>query len=1011
LQEGQEEIWEGIAEEMNKQVANVYNYWNDNTDPQYFTSITDDGYWGDLANNLAFSGVIGFGMGAMPGLAKDVKRIANRKAKDVHSDLKDSYVDIITNNEQDKFVTAVATMRKNGSLGSESIRADKSEGIVDNMNMSQAEFNEMVLLNDLYITAKTLGEQDADDNIKFAPTDANIDVAKKTKKTYNQLMDIYAKNDIVYEDYKAMRDHGLAKFNKARNEKGLKTVGDEDYKQLDEGNNFIQDVKSGMAHRIAFMEKAVENDNIFGNSESRHENLQDSKFDNLIYKYFKGVLTNVDIELENKRDLIKALDSIKGLKVNGEVLNEDTPIESIVSFIDKYAEKGVIEPKEKALLEKKTKEYLLSTKEFNNVKVDIANSLIPQMITKTAEYINTQFADIKLGSFKEIDAEINRLSTPEKSESGTSIPITDANQTLINRLNSYKKALMFSDKLSSLSDEEKLEIGMGMMVSSASRKNADIISNQAILTDGIYDKNTFSSLNSDGSISMDDILYTYELAVGINDFNEEGENHDGPSVKETPITELSKSYAKFEETKNDLFTKVYSLSTENKEQLERSMSLDISYLDKILKVRDDNGEVMQTGLSIGSEMRVYLNDLMNLLPDERESKSLSDEQSLLLIKDNQNELYEKTNALFMHMRFIDILSNNLRGMNYVNNIINRSRKGELLQLKKKPGSSSKAFQWLSKNFGFTTTARYKVNDDFANTERTLKLKDVSKRIEDLESKLISEDKLSDEQKVEIKDEIDILKAEFPYNIFDNDRKVWLMKNEKSLSVDERKELSDLKSKEDLLKSPSIEMMTYLTKESDDMLRVADEKHNKLITEYESLVEEVHTMEPNAPKMPLFQKRIDVLKPKVKEAAIELEAAINTNKQIAEKKLDDLKFKQKAWEQSMQSPSMSQMEYNARRAKEPFLLFFRDIVERNNNTVRKQLGFFDKFFSQDGFTIKDKSVMATVLFDILATEEVKAKRAGVGANYEGDVKRNFNNFVEKLTGLLSEKEKELKCTKA
>ncbi len=631
------------------------------------------------------------------------------------------------------------------------------------------------------------------------------------------------------------------------------------------------------------------------------------------------------------------------------------------------------------------------------------------MMTKTTEYINSSFSDLKQGSFTEIDSEIKRLSTPEKNENGKDVPIDKKTIELINRLNDYKRALMASDKVSSLTEEEKLELGLGILTSSAEKNASNLMSNQIILTGGVYDSGTFSSLNPNGTLKLSDILYTYELSVGINDFDESGMNHEGDEVNRTPVGMISQSYEEFEKTKNELLGKVYSLSTENKEELEKSMSLDISYLDKILKVRDDNGEVMQTGLSIGTEMRVYLNDLMELLPDEKESKNLSDEQALLLIKDNQDELYQKTNALFMHMRFIDILSNNLRGMNYVNNIINRSRKGELLQLKKKPGSSSKAFQWLTKNFGFTATARYTVNDDFANSERTLKLKDVKKRIEDLEAKLINE-KLSDEQNTEIKDEIDILKAEFPYNIFDNDRKLWLTKNRRSLNPDEVKELDNLNAKEALLKSPSIEMMTYLTKQSDDILRVADEKYTKLEGEYIGMVEDIHQIEETDLKFAPLQKKINALKPKVDDAKMTLESAISANKQMAEQKLDELTFKQKAWEQSMQSPAMSQMEYNARRAKEPFLLFFRDIVERNNNTVRKQLSFFDGFFSQNGFTIKDKSVMATVLFDILATEEVKAKRAGVGANYEGDVKRNFNNFVDKLTGLLSEKEKDLKCKK-
>jgi hypothetical protein len=117
--------------------------------------------------------------------------------------------------------------------------------------------------------------------------------------------------------------------------------------------------------------------------------------------------------------------------------------------------------------------------------------------------------------------------------------------------------------------------------------------------------------------------------------------------------------------------------------------------------------------------------------------------------------------------------------------------------------------------------------------------------------------------------------------------------------------------------------------------------------------------------------------------------------------------QRKWEHKMMFAS--EAERLVLKNQEPYMLFFRSVIDFNNDTVRKKLNFYKSFFEKnDTFTIRDKTFIARALFDDLATEDDRSKRVGVGANYEVNVRKNFNDFVSNINKMLNEDD--LKCKK-
>lgn len=1030
LSEGAEEMLEDAANEINNGISNLYNEFIDGHQQENASfALGSIAELKDYANQTAFSGVIGFGMGAVPGMGADIKRIAGHKAKDINKSLRPVYEDIVTLGQQDEFVTAIAAMRKDGELGSEILRADGSNSPVDRVSISQAEMNQSILLNDLYTTQITLGESKNINNKRFSPTNSNIDIALKAKKTYGELMEIYANNDIVYEDYKAIKDYGIKKFNKARSDKNLKTISENDFSELTKHNDYISDVNEGTAHRIAFMQKSVETDNIFGAKDNRQESLKDDKFDDLIYKYYKGVLSNADVYLNKKIDVLKAVEDGSSVKINGNAINDNTPLEDIPEFIEAYTELGTITIEDKTKLLKKTKEYLKTTSEYQALEIDLGNMAVGQIELGISKYIDEELSDLDFSSVELIEKEIARLSVEENVD-GDTIPLSEDTKKELERLVNYKNVLEFSAKVDALTDEEKQELGTQVMTA-----NEDGSGNVLDIRVGRFDVNEyiFNDILTD-----DNIFDVYASISGINGITE----HIATGFDNVPLANVSDKYIPYAKKSQELYSKIKNVSTENKDELERSIRLDVGYLDKILKVRGDNGEVAQGDTSIGEEMSSYITNLLQLLPevnsDDSKRKSLSEEQELLLVmQESQDELYSKTNALYMHMRFLDILSTNLGSMNSINKVINRSKQGTLLQVKMGDTIGAKILEKVHSQLWFKNV-KYTLNTDFSSPEKLLTLKQNKEKLIKLNSKIRDND-ISDEERVEMQHEIDILNTEFPNNIFDSDRKKWLESGEDtktkwynkyrkvrkvSLTNEEQLELESLNAKERILKAPTKELMEYLYTRFDNELNSIIKKASQLKLQLDKLDKnnleliarlkddtlDGRTRKAIEASLRENNKRKVVIVPKYNELTAEIEERSIALEALATKELDKLVQRQGEWEETMANPNLSEIERQIIMEKQPFLIFFKNIINDNNNTIRKKLTFYDDFFKQGGFSIKDKSVIANVLFDTLADEKSKTSRAGVGANYEGDVKSNFNTFVTRINELLKDKLEPLNCKK-
>ena len=1031
IKEGAEEMTEDFFNEVNQQAANFYAWTNkeDGTDRDYFARITDDGYWGDYASNTLFSGTIGGITGALPGGVKDIKNVVNRKLRDIKPQHIESALDVINGNHEADFFSLVAKLRENGELGAEDVLYDGSKGNVGKDDMSQAAFNASMLVSDVLITKKALGESMTNEAFQSSVAEVNFDLALESKETMRELLDIYKEHDLVYSDYAQIDKIGFTKFNAKRIADNKEALTEETRESLGKLNGRLKDLQDGTAYRAMFMQKAVANDNVFGSSENRVEMFKGEQFNDLLYGYFKGLLSNHKVNFDDLTQKLNILKESESVVINGSKLTDSTPLEDVPKFLAEYAKSGVIDEKAMIILQKKAEEYLLKSTEYETMLSGIGKFYTDRALDGISAYANDNFGDIS--GVVDIDKEIALLETTKKDAEGKDIAITEDDKKKIERLEKFKIISESIATLEAATPEELLAIGKSYQVND----NKDI-SELKISEDS---KKSITSILDNSLINS--IKGQNAITIG-SQFVRANKQQLAGSMKiiSVPMDNLNiEGYGAYSKVRADISSELNSIDVDDKESIQKRIDNDVSYLDRILDINTD-GTVSVSDTNIGKGMYNLTKEIQELVDD---NMTPEEEAEFILSKSyEKDELLNKSYSILLHTKFLNIMSKNLRNLNYVNNVINKAQTDSLLQARPSLWETNGGLRWIQSNFWFKTNTKYTLHSDFKNPERNVLMKDMQVEIDELILKLKS-DSISDEQRSDYESKLLLLRNETYSNFFDYDRKIFLEKKA-TRTEKEEEELNNFIEKERVLKTPSLELMKYMFvgenehaeaivkhKESLSSLEGDIEKASNEIKSKQDIIARVNgiitdnqnstTVDPDydeayynemittinediAALTSLMDENANTNIPDAKKSIIESEAKLQESMQ---EKLDALNQEQEVWEREYNKVGLTDLNRKVLNDNEPYKKFFKDVLDFNNTSLSSKLKFFEGFFEKSNqYTVKDKAIIANMMFDVLSTEEEKSKKAGIGANYEGNVKKNYNNFVSNINTMLDKDN--LKC---
>jgi len=979
-QEGLEEMMENVADEMNKQLANLWTHIDgDNTDRQQF-GINNENYWGDWVNETLFAGMLGAITGSIPGAVGDVKRIVNRKIGDVKGEHIKTYEDVLALNNDDQFYSLVVKLHKEGDLGSHDVRYDGTEGKPNDEIISQADFNKAMILNDFLTTKETLGLTKDNSMPNFTPSDANIDVAKKVKETFHKLIGpdgLYIRNDVTHADFIEFSKPGQLKaYNDKRIADGKEAIGASDVVAMKEANNMLNDVRSGEYHKAMFINKALEKNKFFGDKEFRIDGLKDDKFDDLFLKYFKNTMSNahafladIDKDSANLRDHSEEI--------------ENTAIKDLPSLIDKLQEDGIITPEDKKILDEKVQEYV-EEKEF-----EVQKTQMELFISSYLKAIDEQFDSV----YSKFD-----LSEIEKKKNDFLLKVEGSKQLTKeenNFLRFSKGRKVVSDMLNDIDDENIADA---------------------------FDSMEFDMYNPEEVISLGLSVENIPEGTSLTEFYSliERQKDAGLIVlRDVSIPKVSMLKAEISNIK----AQANNLKVDTIEGLERKKTNDINFLEQ-LGIVLDSGEIRNSPLTLSQGMIDYIDEMLMNIP----KATTSEEKKQAIIEVQQSDKVEQMlQSLVVHQQFLGAISENLQHINSINRIIERTRSNEFLTRKFSFVDDTIAGRIFRNFMWFKTPDKYTLNNKFINPSMTEDAFKINKEISRLNTEL-SNDKLTIDQQDDIKKQIEILKGMIPYNVFDKERFDFL-EDKANKTLEENTELSDMKEKRRLLEAPSEKLITFLNSVDSVVIFENNEKIAAAEKEISEIEKEIQGLESGRIKaydeVDYYSKRnnindvnnsIDLLNDKKSILSSKVDELKKSNESIAEQsnkvanvKLEELLKKDKEYKSFINNPNIPEDVRNMMIAQEsPISNFIYEKLNNKFDNIQDLLIFVKEFYNDGKYTIIDRAEISKAVMKIMQDQGEKLAERGVGANYEKNIKTSVGDLFSMINTVFSNKDDLFKC---
>ena len=1025
VQEGLEESSEELMQEVSRQVQNAYRSITGKKldENNGFKTMTSDGYWGELANNTVFSGVIGGLSGAGAG---GFKMMLNRNMKDIKNI--DSYVDVLMFADEggnkvgeQYFLKNLKMMYDKGQLGAQDLDIRDMKTIVAEGNdYSQANYNMNMILTDFLLTKKALGES-ADLGL-FLENDVDINVAKMAKKAMTEAMDIYSKYEVDFNDFKEIQKSTLDDFNKAKTkvDKEWKNITDEDYTKLVELNDLLEGVKDGSRFQYEFFKTMVADDSLFGNSESRIDALKDKKFDNLSYTFFKKIMELSDVENENINTQLLKIAETENIEIGND-------LESI--------KKAIAEFSKVKLITTEAKKQSIDTL-TNLIKSD---ELYTSLEDKAEEDIKDWLNSKKGSLLASIDSDIVYTEKKIAEEDSKEIPDEKQKGFLLTDL---KELNIAKSKIENIDNHSAFFLKAFNYTKTEDLENGFI-------------KSTIQNYKQLDDVTLSKILNPL-MNDNTNDYNKQYDlvnksvSSLGPDMTLEDITTFSigsietKGLSDLKEKYLGVYDDIQSLQEVSKDELEKSKIDNVSFLNKILELDMETGKVTSTDKTVSEGMLSYI-DLLRGFVKHYGEKGTDNYKKIIGL--SMNEVGPIHFSLQIQNKFLNLMHKNIRSLNSVNRYIEGIKSGDISIVKKSKNNALKKSyakglwnftKYILKPFtlsGIDVIPDVKIDYEKVET-RTSYSKILNERIFTLNKELAAEKDV--DKALKIKKEVDKLQQMMDKdkilqdNFIDFDRTSYLQEREskKTITEEEQKELDGYNERIRQLGSPSEVLFSIFLDENNSKVKVITDEIETLnkentVTE-ESLVKELDIL--NKLRTKTYKRKLTdeeeiaykgllvsvresnllIKNNKTKITSLEAEAEelsnkIKTTAGDTKKRLDE--EEENFWKGSLNMMTDSDEDSASVMNKEdsPMMDFIYNNLKEQFFNGKKDapdlehfLSFMEKAYSNKGLTIADRTLLTKTFYKILEEQSKDYSNMGKGINYEEELKSRTKKNLDNIT---------------